>query len=94
MADDDFLDDELDEDDDYEPKVIYLGLEGAQKHDVWTVVTGLLALFTNLFADVSDFFGTMTRASTQHNEKRKELDIMHEQVGREIDSLPSTDQEV
>jgi hypothetical protein len=89
MADEEF---EIDGDEDYE--VIEIDpQEDGRIHDKWVVVTAGLDLMTNVFADVSDFFGQLGRAASQHALKKIHQREFHEVVARELETLPLTTDE-
>lgn len=62
-------------------------------HTRWTLVTGLLDLASNLSADLADFFALQGKAASQHAVKKMQLNILHEEVGRQIETLPTTQDE-
>ncbi len=82
-----------DDDEDFEEEgqhipmsVVYV--EGpARRHDRWTLAAIGTALFSNVAADVSEFWGQLSRAALQHA-KAAELREMADEVQQGLASLP------
>lgn len=65
---------------------------GARRHNRWTLAAIASALLANISADVSEFWGQLSRAAVQHA-KASELQEMADEVGRGLDALPVTEGE-